>query len=381
MQKWFIVIVFLLAHQASAAQSDLQVAIGSKFPNSASEGTDAIFSTALAPTDISGLGGFNELLPYVLQSPNQEDAGSCLYMSLNGIAEWWMAKLQPKMSRDPDGPLHLSERYLMNLAGIEEDQNGIPNWKTDSIFLFNNAKGTVLNSDFRFTKNWYTKDEKGNYIRAEKTQTGAEYGTPYNWIDERNLLTKTPRVPLPTFKRDILFADPESNQWNTGIAPMDIAEKIKAALQEKKAPVHVIYNHYGYWHATDIVGFNDEMENQRCGFVENFIAYMSHRPADLRRQAEAAQDPKEKERLLKSADKAERAHNQAKAAYDGGGGCHTKGVFYVRDSIYGDMTGPKYKFDPSAPAQSGSYSKPIVFLEYDWVRTMANHISQIYIEE
>src|SRR4051812_43128067 len=33
------------------------------------------------------LGGFNELIPYVLASPDQEDAGSCLYMAITGLAE------------------------------------------------------------------------------------------------------------------------------------------------------------------------------------------------------------------------------------------------------------------------------------------------------
>ena len=87
------------------------------------------------------LGGFDKLVPFVLPSPNQEGAGSCLYMATTGVAEWWLARLNPTLSRAPDGPLDLSERHLMNLAGgrgnEQEDKADLPNWRTDSIYLFN----------------------------------------------------------------------------------------------------------------------------------------------------------------------------------------------------------------------------------------------------
>ena len=77
--------------------------------------------------NIDELQGFNELVPYVLPSPQQEDAGSCLYMSLTGIAEWWLARLNPAVSRRPNGPLDLSERHLINISENKKYQKNVQN--------------------------------------------------------------------------------------------------------------------------------------------------------------------------------------------------------------------------------------------------------------
>jgi hypothetical protein len=246
--------------------------------------------------------------------------------------------------------------------------------------LFNQAGGTLLNKDYRFTKGLFTTDAEGNYITAQQGQNGAEYGAQFNWIDFRKSVSRVPLVPLPKFQREVLFADPESNQWNTGVMPEGMVERIKKALQSRKAPVHVIYNHYGYWHATMIVGFNDAQDNQNCKFVREFLSYMPAQALERRKQAEASQNPEEKERLLKSAAKFERMGKQAEAAFVKNGGCQKKGAFYVRDSIYGDTQGPIYDYDFSRKGEESPYVKSTVLLEYDWIRTMANHVTQIYIE-
>lgn len=348
---------------------------GFKWPNSPEEGSEPIESYA---ETVENFSGFNQLIPYALSSPDQEDAGSCLYMSLTGLAEWWLARLNPTASREPESNIDLSERYMMNLAGLHEDNNGMKNWKTDSIYLYNIAGQGVLNSKYRFTKGWHVTDARGDYQKASQSSQGAEYTTSYNWIDDSKTI-RSGIVKLPKFERDVIFADPESNQWNVGVMPRDIVEKVKARLVSKKAPVHVIYNHFGYWHAVNILGFDDELATNGCQFVTKFGKYMTEEPIRLREKASTTQDATARAKLLARADKFEKLGLKFKAAYQAGGGCTQNGMFYVRDSIYPDQAAP-YDYDPSKPGTEGFYSKTVVVREYEWLEYMANHATQIYLD-
>lgn len=373
--------LFTFSASAAAVRSDLKKINGLKFPNSAMEGRAPVGASAWA-LDLP-LGqqapGFSELLPYALLAPDQEEAGSCLYMTMTGIAEWWLARNNPQLSRAPDGPIDLSERFTMNLAGQDEETPGLEEWKTDSIYLLNRAKTALRNRDYRFTKGWYRTNAAGDYVPAKPTDRGAEYDAGYNWIDEMKKVSHAAeRVRLPIFEREVLFADPEDNQWNVGVMPDGIVEKIKQRLQERKAPVYVIYNHFGYWHAAIILGYDDEASTKNCSFVREFIDYMRKRPEELRAEAAKETDPAEKRRLLAAARRAEQAYQDIQQPFQRGG-CQAKGMFYVRDSIYGDASEPVYDYDLSRKGDEAPYSKRIVMHEYEWVKYMANHAVQIYI--
>jgi hypothetical protein len=367
----------LLGANAFAAAHNSHLVEGLKFPNSAMEGDAPVRVTALASEEGKALPGYTELLPFALRAPDQQEAGSCLYMSLTGIAEWWLARLHPEISRAPDGPIDLSERYMMNLAGLDEASNGVKNWKTDSIYLYNKSGGGMRNVDYRFTKGWFVRDAQGNPVAATSNTHGAVYDTNYNWIDQ--IPAKPQLVPLPHFERTVIYADPASNQWDTGVMPADIVDRIKTALRTRKAPVQVIYNHFGYWHSTVILGYDDAGDNQSCHFVNHFLTYMEQAAASARAQAAQTTNPALKARLLAKAAKAQAGHDGANRAFTAGGGCHP-GVFYVRDSIYGDPQGPMYEYDLSNRSGDAHYVKSTVMLEYDWVRSMANHVNQIYAQ-
>lgn len=355
LRSFFCLLVLATLPPLAFAENETLFVPGVKFPNEASEGILPIVTSVLSARSAEKK-GFTELLPYVFRAPNQDEAGSCLFMSLTGIAEWWSARLHPRASRAADGPLDLSERFLMNFAGSAGVQNDIKNWKTDSIYLFNKAGGALRNRDYRYTKGWFKKERSGRHVKADAQAPGAEYGTAYNWIDERAALPASVELKrLPTFRRTVLFADPASDQWNTGVMPANIVDKIKTALQKNKAPVQIIYNHFGYWHSTMIVGFSDETDNQNCRFVHDFLDY-------TRKNSSA---------------KSQELYRKTQAAYERGGGCHPKGVFYVRDSIYADPDGPVYDYDPDASGDEAPYTKELVLLEYDWVLYMANHAMQI----
>ena len=378
----FAALTFGLATTANATPhvSGLRIS-GWKFPNSQIEGTDPIFSTVMAPEDWRKLKGFNTMLPFVLPAPDQLEAGSCLYMSLTGIAEWWLAKLYPWRSRRPDGPIDLSERYMMNIAGLEENGNGVENWKTDSIFLLNQSGISVLNRSYRFTKGWYKDSPTGSmYIPAAPNSEGASYGAGYNWINQLDSLNPIP-VSLPKFEREVLFADPASNQWNTGVMPHDIVDRVKDALRRRNAPVQIIYNHYGYWHAVHIVGFDDELDTENCPFVSTAHQYLGEKATEYAEQAERELDPQRRAKLERRA-AAYRAYvSQITRAMSAQNGCAQKGVFYVRDSIYGHEGEGEYDYDTSTTGDEGFYSRRIIFREYGWLQYFANHAIQIYIAE
>lgn len=376
-----LTLAVIMCCPSAFAKLNLETISGLKSPNDPSEGSAPIETDAWAPTkETTSYPGFSDLIPYVLRSPNQLDAGSCLYMSLTGIVEFWLAKLHPTLSRDPEGPLDLSERYFMNIAGLEEANNGVKNWKTDSIEILNHAGGLPKNSKYRFTKGWSQKNSAGDYVRTAPNAIGAAYSTAVNWVNESRVVPGEALVPLPKFKRDVLFADPASDPWNVGVMPEDIIDRIKSALRGNEAPVHVIYNHYGYWHAVDIVGFDDDADTLGCSFVGKFMTEMRKKPDALRAQADRTKDPKERDRLLASATRAENVSRKVDIAFSSGGGCHPKGMFYVRDSIYTDPNAPKYDYDPSKTGEESPYSKRIVLHEYDWVRYMANHATQILLK-
>lgn len=333
----------------------------------------------LLPRPTEALGGFNQMLPYIMPSPDQDEAGSCLYMAITGITEWWTAKLHPEMSRQSDGPSDFSERYIMNVAGIEEDDTSLADWRTDSVYLFNkNGHQTMRNVDYRFTKGWYLGESYSDKLSpvAEGTPD-ASYGTLYNWIDQRP--QNATFVALPEMKRDVVFADPAHNQWNIGVAPADIVTQVKQLLTTRKSPVLVVYNHNGYWHAVFLVGYNDDMDNNKCAYTERFRTRIKDRADELQRSADEATDQAVKDAYTIRAQRAREAQTKIETAYAAGGGCTSrKGGFYIRDSIYPDDGGAIYDYDLTRTGDEAPYAKRVVFKEYDWLRYFANHISVVY---
>jgi hypothetical protein len=329
-------------------------------------------------SDTSTLGGFNALVPFVLPSPHQEDSGTCLYMSLTGIAEWWLAKLNPRVSRATNGPLDLSERYLINASAYKKFQKNVQDWKTDSIELFNSTGRSALNTAYPFSKGWYREDSKGDIFPARPDQNGSQYGVNINWFDNLKSIAGG-FVELPKFTRTVLFADPESDQWNVGLNPAGIVAQVKTALVENQAPVHVIYNHEGFWHAVYVVGFDDARENRQCGFVENTIKYFDEQIRDWRAQAALAKTAEERTKWLNKANDARSKYLKLKKSYENAGGCRGQGVFYVRNSEFYGQDG-MYDFDPDNTGEETPYAPKIMLLEYEWLEHLANHVVQIGVK-
>jgi hypothetical protein len=317
-------------------------------------------------------GGFNDLIPYIMPTPYQENAGSCLYMSHTGIVEWWMNKLNNLHGEER---LDLSERYFMALKTERTGQENIENWRTDNIYRLNKSGVIYKNEDYRYTKGYYKKVD-GVRVATTEADEKAKYGTRFNWITYRTDLDPAKAIKAPKFKRNVLLVDKDKNQWNVGEAPLNIADQVKEALVKNNAPVLVIYNHQGFWHANIVFGFNDNTKHE-CPFVSSFKPYMDERAVELRKEADETTSAKKKKSLLAKAKKFVERGDKVQKRYEEIGGCSGKGAFYVRDSIFPNENMPVYDYDLNKEGEEKHLNSTLILREYEWLTTSANHIIQI----
>lgn len=363
-----LLLIALLSASPFAHAKLIQVQ-GLKTSNSENEGPLSVKSDAFAPESIEELGGFNELLPYVSPSPDQEDGGTCLFMSTTGLAEWFLRKHNQVAQFQPDDDYNLSPRWWIHQAEESQNRQLIENWYTDTILIFNQS-GSVLNRDYRFAKAWFTTIAPNQYQAATAQTPNAMYGTKINWVDGR-VASKYRQVSLPRLKRQILLTHPQKNPWSIGEAPLNIVDQVKAALLTNKSPVQVVYNHLGFWHSVFIVGFDEELSIGPCPFIQQSLKSFGE-PTSL----EALQNKSAASLKMWNGKKAKYKQSLT-ASLQRTQGCSTKGVFYVRDSIYQDPTAPLYQYDLLNPAADRPYTKKVVLREYDWLIHLANHVTAI----
>ncbi len=372
MAKLFLLLLFTLPTFA-LTESNSRLITGLKYPNTKSEGTTPVYSKAIIPGSESFKGGYNSLLQYVTASPDQENAGSCLFMSSTGTVEWWYSKLNPQITNPKDKDF--SERYFMNLSkeGLDND---LDYWPTDMIYALNKRGKIYRNEDYRYTKGWY-KSVGGKRVPAIAHEEKAFYGISYSWISLYDDLT-APMIKLPKFEREIIFKDPAANRWNVTTAPKDIVSRIKNMIKKRNAPVLAIYNHVGFWHATMIVGFNDHASTEGCPFVGTYDQRMNARADEIVEEANAASTTSEKNKLLRKAKNFRKRGKQVDDSLASRGGCRDKGVFYVRDSIYSDPSMPLYDYDLENEGEETHLNAKVILREYEWAEHLINHAYQIY---
>ncbi len=290
---------------------------------------------------------FFVLDPLVLPSPNQYDAGSCLFMATTGAAEILLNQVQ-NPAPVPEGDTDLSERWLMNAYA---DGDYLPYFITDLYQTFNFFGRALPNHAFRFTAGWVVEDAEGDIQPATATTPQAFLSCRVNWWYELPENWQDDAIPVPHMARTLIFLDPdldENSIWNVGIMNEDVVERIKYELRAKNAPVLLVYNHFLYWHANLIVGYDDDAETGDCPFVRSSIDYFREKGATA------------------YASKVERAIQEQ-------GGCTGRGAFFVRDSIYtGTAAETDYTYTTD-PLVVEKYSRRIVMNEYDWARFLGNH--------
>jgi hypothetical protein len=345
---------------------------GLKYSNDKTDST-ILYTKALLPDAESFNGGFNKLLPYVSLSPYQQGAGSCLFMSHTGAVELLLGQRLKKKVK-------LSERYFMNLekAGIGEEL--MKNWRTDTILRLNATKKFYLNKDFKFGKGFY-KTSNNKRIYSDQNDPKASYGTKWNWVVDLESLEKPSITPihLPYMGRIVLFADPAQNQWNVGTAPKNIVKKVTMAIKKKMAPVEVIYNHHGFWHAVLIVGYNKKANSHGCAFVSEFQERMNSRAQEIKNAAMKLPAGESRDKKLKKARNFQRKGKKVNDKFLADGGCSNKGVFYVRDSIYPSEKQALYDFDSTRTGEETRLNEPVILRSFEWLEQLSNNIVQIYM--
>lgn len=334
-----------------------------------------VSSKALLPDSVDFKGGFNYYLPFMMPSPYQENAGSCLFMSHTAATEVLLGKKRNQK-------IDLSERYLMNLSKADIGDHLIKNWITDTIYRLNATGETYLNKDFPYLKAWY-RYEGEDRVFSEEGANDSYYGVKANWVVSLNQLNPKTAISHNGFERKILFEDPKGNRWNVATAPKDIVSTVKNALKSKKGPVVVIYNHTGFWHAVMVAGYNDTVDNKGCGFVTNYQPAMNKRADEIDREADVAQNAgnlAEESRLRKKARLFRKRGKSVQDSFRKAGGCSGKGAFYVRDSIYPQTGGPLYDYDPGRSGEEQPLNPAVILREYEWLEHTANHVIQISLK-
>lgn len=298
------------------------------------------------------------IMDYVLATPNQYDAGSCVFMATTGAMEVLMNQHVPFESIQYGGDTDLSERYLMT-SFDNVPMTNMRYWLLDLLYAYNFNGGSLLDRDFPFMMGCQTasgqpvscSSASAEYLDAAHPNwppsNGGSSVLPDNWQD---MLVTTPpgqRTSLYTHERD------DEAIWRVAVMDDSVIDKIKYSLRTQKAPVLIIFNYYLYWHANMIVGYDDTATLGGCPMVESSISYFRQQGRDM-------------------------YANKIEARMEENGGCWDNGVFYVRDSIYdGGADEEIYNYGGDAD-RSDKYSKRIKEHSYNWVRYLANHAFVIY---
>jgi hypothetical protein len=292
-----------------------------------------------------------DMLPYVFASPNQWDAGSCLFMAVTGTMELLMNQHLEPGEFDYKGDTDLSERYLMNASDyVPGSQSRY--FLTDVLFTYEHFGGALLDRDYPFVCD-YVRETSSGITRATAGQSGAYPSMYYNWFDDLPDSWQDDLTPTPAAARTLIYMDPHESPWSVALMNDDHVERIKYELRTKNAPVIVVYNHYLYWHADIIVGYDDTVETNGCPMVNSTVRYFREQGATS---------------------SARRVEDHIEAL----GGCRDHGMFYVRDSIYdGTAEEPTYHYGGSYH-YSDRYSERIIERTYDWVRHLGNHVYTVH---
>jgi Leucine rich repeat len=298
-----------------------------------------------------------DLVPFALASPNQFDAGSCLFMANTGAMEVLLNQHTPLDQIAYDGDTDLSERFLMS-AYETLPTSKIPYFLTDLLYTYDALGGSLLSRDYPFCAGYVVESASGSISPATSTDKDAYLSCSYNWFDMMPDDWQSLLAPTPPVERTPLFVDPkrdDNSRWRVALFDDDAVERIKYELRTKKAPVVVVYNHYLYWHTNVIVGYDDTVATSGCPMVEDSIDYYDEQGASSYATA-------------------------IRNAMDEKGGCSQNGVFYVRDSIYdGGSDEPDYDYSTDdVSIEKEKYSDRIIKLSYNWAKYLGNHAYTVH---
>ena len=179
-----------------------------------------------------------ELLPFVQEAPDQGDTATCLFQGSTGAVEVLLnQKFNIQFPKHGD-IFDISERFA-----ISHSVKAGGHWIERVLPKFNQG-WAIHNQDLPF--NAYNSDGSNN--------RGV-------WSRPRDFY-KMPRINLDlNVKSQKIFARGKNKYSKYVVKPGDI-ENVKAALVNNNAPVLINYNHRGWWHVVNIVGYDDNARGE-----------------------------------------------------------------------------------------------------------------------
>ncbi len=288
------------------------------------------------------------LIPYVLSSPDQNqdewgtddsaNASTCVQMASVGAMEILANMDYPPEERVNEGDTDFSERWAIHAEKLTPYRSN----NYDIVKLFNYFNGGLLNRDFRYTIG----------------ETQGLYSIKYNWTGELPSNWKELKVPTPKIYTERLYGTlDDSQRWHVDVLNDRNIEDIKRALYEKKGPVLIYSNSEEFWHASLIVGYDDnDTSMANCPFVHTMLPYLrSDHAIKVRRKIKSHE------------------------------GCAKKGVFYVRESEVYDSKFYKasdspiwYDYDLEYEGEERPYVAKTIKRSYDWAKLLGNYLLVIY---
>jgi C1A family cysteine protease len=177
-----------------------------------------------------------ELLPYVQEAPDQGDTATCLFMGTTGAVELLLNQKYNIQYPKAQDLFDLSERFA-----ISHSVKASGHWIEQVLPKFNQG-WSIHHSDLPFEG--YKPDGSANQ---------AVWSRPSNFY-------QLPRLGVSAqFKTTKIFARGKNKYSKYVATPLDLVN-VKKALVEYNAPVLINYNHNGWWHVVNIVGFDDEAQ-------------------------------------------------------------------------------------------------------------------------
>ena len=178
------------------------------------------------------------LLPFVQEAPDQGDTAACLFMGSTGAVELLLNK-KYNIRHPKDGDLFdFSEVFTIN-----HNKRYSGSWHEMAVARFNDGWSISI-QDLAF--NAWTTD--GQVNRSVWSRPKDFYNLPRIEFTER-------------FKTTKLFIKGRNRYSKYVLNDSDI-QKVKQALKDSESPILVNYNHRGWWHVVNIVGFDDNAKGE-----------------------------------------------------------------------------------------------------------------------
>jgi hypothetical protein len=183
-----------------------------------------------------------DLLPYVIQAPDQGETNTCLFVGSTGAMEIIANKKHNLTYQGFGSQFDISERFLISAPNGPYSRT----WYENPVLKFN--RGQAIQSKVLPFEAWI--DGQINY-------------SVWNYPRDFDNL---PRINVPEIETEKLFI--KGGKWDTRVLNDDDIKTIKEALVKYNAPVLVNYNDEYYWHVVLIVGYEDGKKGE-CYDVED----------------------------------------------------------------------------------------------------------------